>query len=340
MDWMKKTALYSLLVLLLVSAFSCRTAEEEEVTGESMSGAIDFDVPYYVHKGQTVTMRASGITYPRDAYYKWYVSGVYADTLTSNVITVRFPDSLGVFNVSAVSFAPGFYSNSSTRTVTTVDTSYNGSVKGLSRSGFSIVDARDGMVYDYVTIGDFDWFSQNLAYVDRTEAVYYKQSPAVASLFGAFYTFYEAARLKICPEGWYVPGNAEWENLAASVNGGVALPFIDNWAGLGSKLSADASFNGSRLWPYSPDNTHTNDFGWNALPLGSMTSDGSQVAGERSYGYWWSASESADGYAYYRYIYYDEGSFPMGSVRAGGSDGYVSGVRMSVRCVRKHQQSW
>lgn len=325
---MKKAALFAVSVLVLLSVFSCKEDEEEESTSESMSGAVEYDIPYYVLKGETVTMRASGITYPVEAKYKWYISGVYTDTLTSNVITVKFPDSLGVFTVSAVSYADGFYSNSTTQNVTTIDTCFNASLTGIVRSGKSITDSRDGHVYAYVTVGSRDWFSQNLAW--QGSGVPFKSSPATASIFGSFYTWEEAVS-GACPEGWYVPGHEDWEDLAAAV-GGKTLPFIDNWAGLGAKLSAEAMFNDERMWPYSPDNVHSNDVGWNALPLGITTFDGKLFAGDNSYGYWWSATEKNGSQAYYRYIYYDQGSFPMSY--AGKSD-----IRINVRCVRMHPQS-
>jgi hypothetical protein len=56
---------FALMSLVLLSLLSCKKAEEEEETHESMSGTVTFDVPYYVLKGETVTMTASGIFYPR-----------------------------------------------------------------------------------------------------------------------------------------------------------------------------------------------------------------------------------------------------------------------------------
>ena len=61
---------FALLSLILLSLFSCKKAEEEEVTPGSMSGTVTFDVPYYVLKGETVTMTASGVFYPREVSYQ------------------------------------------------------------------------------------------------------------------------------------------------------------------------------------------------------------------------------------------------------------------------------
>ena len=333
MDWKKLWLLPATLLLLLAAMTACKETEEEETTGKSMSGLVEYSIPYYVLKGETVTMTASGILDPVDVTYKWYVSGVYIDTLTSPTISVRFPDSIGVFTVSATSYGQGYYTSVTTQTVTTVDTAYNASLQNVPRSGQSIVDPRDGQEYAYVTVGGLDWFSQNLGYAGRLGIVPpFKRSPSAVGLFGSFYTWGEVMWEDICPEGWRVPDNADWESLGTALNGGKAVPFIDNWAGLGAKASTDVLFNEERMWPYSPDNTHTNDVGWNAIPLGITTSEGKLWTGVGEYGYWWSASERNADQAYYRYIYYDKADFPMGF--AGKNN-----VRASVRCVRTHPQS-
>ena len=333
MDWKKLLAVPAALLLLLIAITACKE-DEEETTSESMSGDVEFSIPYYVLKGEIVTMSASGIIDPREVTYKWYVSGVYLDTLNTPTVTIQFPDSLGTFTVTATSYAQNFYTSSATQNVTTLDTAYNASLQNVPRSGQSIVDPRDGRQYAYVTVGDLDWFSQNLAtcgyMCDLKATVPYKNSPSALGLFGVYYTWNEANH-NPCPEGWRVPDNSDWESLGSAM-AGKPLSFIDDWAGLGEKASADALLNEERMWPYSPDNAHTNDFGWNALPLGTTDFNAKEWSGENEYGYWWSATEKNASQGYYRYIYYDRGDFPVG---------YASktGVRAAIRCVRTHPQS-
>lgn len=335
MDWKKLLAVPAALLMLLAVTGACKKEEEEDATGESMSGVVEFSIPYYVLKGETVTMSATGIIDPADVIYKWYISGIYTDTLSTGIVSVQFPDSIGTFNVTATSYANGYYTSSATQTVTTVDTSYNGSLKNVPRSGKTIVDPRDGQQYSYVTVGDLDWFSQNLGYCPGpyyTTDNYkpYKNSPSAVSLFGAYYTWNEAHG-NPCPEGWRVPDNADWASLGSAM-AGKPLPFIDDWAGLGEKASAEALFNEERMWPYSPDNAHTNDFGWNAIPLGTTDNAAKLWSGEKEYGYWWSATEKNAAQGYYRYIYYDRNDFPVGFASK-------DGMRAAVRCVRTHPQS-
>ena len=122
--------------------------------------------------------------------------------------------------------------------------------------------------------------------------------------------------------------------LSAALNGGEPLDFFSNWTGLGAKASADVRFNDVRMWPYTPDNVHSNDFGWNAMPLGYTFANSwdTEFSGVKSYGCWWSATERNADQAYYRYIYCERPDFPMS---------YTSktDMRASVRCVRTHPQS-
>ena len=331
MNLIRKTGWLVFALALLCGLTACKE-DEEDTTLPSMSGSVTFDIPSYVLKGETVTMSATGVLYPTDIQYRWYISGVYSDTLAFSRVTVRFPDSLGVFSVSAFAFASGFYSTSTTQTVTTIDTTWNTSLTGLYRSRNSFVDPRDGHCYGYVTLSGIDWFTQNLAW--QGTGVPFKASKATAPLFGSVYTWQEAVEGNACPEGWRVPSQDDWISLSAVLNGGQPLDFYSSWPRLGERASADARMNEERMWSYTPDNLHTNDVGWNALPLGYTFADtgGGTFTGVNTYGCWWSATEKNAEQAFYRYIYSESGDFPMS---------YTSkkDLRASVRCVRTHPQS-
>ncbi|MCR5710241.1 MAG: hypothetical protein K6G79_07145 [Bacteroidales bacterium] len=331
MDFIKRTAFLAVLFAALVCFTGCKEEEEEEYTPETMTGSVTYDIPYYVLRGELVTLSASGVEYPsRDVTYKWYITGVYSDTLSTSVVTVRFPDSLGTFQVNCFSYYSGFYSLSTAQEVTTIDTTWNVSLQGLARSRDVFVDERDGRSYGYVTLGGLDWFSQNLGWLGS--GVPFRKSPSTASMFGCFYTWEEAARGNVCPEGWRLPDNSDWESLSEALGDGSRQAFTGDWPGLGAKASVEAQFNGNRLWPYSPDNAHSNSAGWNALPMGCTFEGVTNFSGMNEFGYWWSATEKNPEQAYYRYIWYDRGDFPMGFTGK-------SQMRASVRCVRTHPQS-
>lgn len=328
-----------LLAALAVLTTACsKDDEEEESTKEYMSGSVEYSLESYVAKGDMVTMSASGITTPADPVYKWYIPGIQSDSLHARKVTIKFPDSLGVFAVTAIATAPGYYNSSNTISVTTVDTTWNGSLTGLAHSGKSVLDLRDGLSYQYVTIGNLDWFAQNLAWDGA--GVAFEYSPITHKIFGRLYSWEEATGgvsatglgngpKGACPEGWSIPTTADWEDLAKAVSGR-DIPFVNDWDSLAAPLSGNAYFNEERMWPYCPDNDHNNRTGWNAIPVGSSRTDNKGFcgfSGRDSYAFWWSSTEKDGDKAYYRYMYFDRHSFPMNYT-------YKSGFGASVRCVR------
>lgn len=340
MEILRKLFWLTAVAALLVAASACAEDEEEEFeTKKYMYGSVDFDIPSYVLKGELVTLTASGIITPVDVKYRWYIKGIYSDSLNASKVTVRFPDSLGVFSVAGYAYADDYYLSTTTKTVTTVDTAFNASLSGLVPSGQSVVDTRDGKKYSYVTVGSLDWFTQNLAY--QKTGIPYENSPEAWSLFGNFYTWNEATGgvsasglgcgpQGACPEGWSVPTAEDWADFASAISE-VAVPFIDSWKGLGDDCSADAYLNGERMWPFSPDNLHKNTVGWNAIPLGNATFEADSFSNYGSYAFWWASTEKNAEQGYYRYIYKDLDSFPVAATSK-------SDFRACVRCVRMHPQ--
>ena len=328
--------LWLIAAALLIFCASCEKDEEEDLTSKpSMEGAVNYHMPRYVSAGEMVNTTVGGITKPSDPVYKWFIPTLYDDTLSTRQISIQFPDSLADYTVTCTALHSDYYSSTRSVVVTTVDAERNGSLTGLKYSDKNIIDARDGVMYNYTTIGNLDWFSQNLAWDGA--GVAYLFSPITHTLFGRLYNWDEATCGEsahglgagpqgVCPEGWSVPTNEDWEDFAAAV-GGKDYPFVNDWDGIGEKASVNAYFNEAKMWPYSPDNEHTNTVGFNALPIGNAQLDLGWFKGFEEYAFFWSSSEKGDDKAYLRYIYFDQGSFPMSSTTK-------SDFGASVRCVR------
>ena len=327
----RKTTAILPVVLAAALAFACSEATEDSET-LYMEGELEFECPRYIGVGELLTTTVSGITYPEDPLYKWYVSLVATDTLRTTTITVNFPDSIGDFVLNAYAEHSGFYRSSSTFTVTTIDPEE--SFTGLADSGKYFFDWRDGQQYPYVTLGSLDWFARNLSYTGA--GVSYENSAILNSLVGRYYTWEEttggvsaeglgAGPQGVCPEGWSVPTAQDWEDLALAVSGS-KLPFLDEWEGLAAPTSAEAYINDEKMWAYNPDNDHNNSTGWNAVPSGYCQA-ADDFASLDSYGLWWSSTQKSDLQAYYRYQYVDMSNFPVSTANK-------DGIAASVRCVR------
>ncbi len=115
----------------------------------------------------------------------------------------------------------------------------------------------------------------------------------------------------VCPTGWHVPTDAEW-NVLTNYLGGVDV------AGGKMKEVGTTSWN-------SPNTDATNTSLFTGLPGGYR-----DYSGNYSYiggiGFWWSSSESSTGDAWYRNLYYGSGY----AVRDNANKTYG----FSVRCLR------
>ena len=133
----------------------------------------------------------------------------------------------------------------------------------------------DGNVYDTVVIGTQVWMTENLRTTrlnDRAEIAlvpdgnewknltipgycWYGNNEAFFSLnhYGALYNRYAVQTGKLCPAGWHVPDNDDWDELSLYVG----------WDAGGGKLKEAGTVN----WA-EPNTDATNETGFAALPGG------------------------------------------------------------------------
>lgn len=185
----------------------------------------------------------------------------------------------------------------------------------------TFTDSRDGNSYKWVQIGDQIWMAENLAFLPKADL---PQNPSevepcyyVAGYDGTYITeeisetnhqVYRVAKVdeaknvenykkygvlynwnaavSACPEGWHLPSDEEWEQLAQYVSNQKG-PFDTNtysWDEVGSYLKATNGWN---------DNGNgTDDFSFSALPGGIYHLGDFGVIGER--GFWWSSSTEVE----------------------------------------------
>jgi len=151
--------------------------------------------------------------------------------------------------------------------------------------------------YKTVKIGKQVWMAENLNY-EAEGSLCYDNNPDNCAKYGRLYNWQTAK--KVCPAGWHLPSNEEWDKLYRFIDGdkGTESPYESPTAG--KYLKAVSGWN-----PYKEsDGNGTNAYGFSALPGGYGNPDGTfDDAG--LVGNWWSTSEHDSSFAYFRDIYYD-----------------------------------
>jgi uncharacterized protein (TIGR02145 family) len=195
-------------------------------------------------------------------------------------------------------------------------------------------DPRDGNVYRVVKIGNQVWMAENLRY-KVWGSWCCNNNKYNGQQYGRLYTW-EAAK-RVCPPGWHLPTDEEWDTLVEYVGGdGIA----------GYKLKAKTGWNDyyvereRRLddwyWPDPQEYIRTcgytcecgdgtDEYGFSALPGAGRESNGSFLPTGVS-GIWWTATETGASKAYSRGM-----GHCSGNIYASNDD---KSAGFSVRCVK------
>jgi len=194
----------------------------------------------------------------------------------------------------------------------------------------TFTDARDGNVYNRVTIGEQEWMVENLAYEPSSGNYWaYDNDNSNVETYGYLYDWETA--LDVCPAGWHLPSDDEWtemENYLAD-NGynydGTTGGGRDKIAkAMAAKSGWHTSSNNGAVGNTDYDE-YRNKSGFTALPGGRrLTSGAFDSIGVD--GNWWSATESITKHAWRHGMNYDGSRVYRG--------GYGEEVGFSVRCLR------
>ncbi len=138
------------------------------------------------------------------------------------------------------------------------------------------MDERDQTSYKWIKIGDQIWMAENLRY----EPIGYNNQEDIEK-YGGLYPLSSS----ICPAGWHIPSNKEWQELIIYLGGANAA---------GGHLKQDGIMN----WQ-EPNSGATNYSKFNALPGGRVRSEDPNVLNAESIGnsaFFWSSGGSDDFY--------------------------------------------
>jgi len=329
---------YILTALVFGFSFSSCVEDGDDYTyivySAYMQGTLVASIHDYSVKGTTVFLEASGVTNFKndEVSYFWDISDTETRHLWGQTIRYTYPMEDITVKLTFSAGAYDVYGLKSEKSTILIDDTFEEAVTfpESTPTSSTFTDTRDNQTYQYRTIGSYDWMTQNLnwAGLDANSPIgkTYKDQSEYGILYGRLYSWKEATSTdnSICPTGWHLPTNAEWENLGETLSGS-PVSFDSQWQNAGRNASANANIKGTNMWQYSPDNNKQNTEGWNALPAGKASAHSSGDIGR--YGYWWSATAHTSATAHYRYIIYNNSRFYP---NYGDNDGLF----LSVRCVR------
>jgi uncharacterized protein (TIGR02145 family) len=155
---------------------------------------------------------------------------------------------------------------------------------------------RDGNAYKTIQIGTRTWMARNLKttkYNDGTPirvvtdvkqwndltspaCCWQYNSPIYKVTYGVLYNWYAVNTAKLCPVGWHISTDADWNELISYLGG-------ENLAG--GKLKES----GFSHW-YSPNSGATDETNFRALPGGYKSSSDTLYHDLHETGYWWTTS--------------------------------------------------
>jgi uncharacterized protein (TIGR02145 family) len=207
-------------------------------------------------------------------------------------------------------------------------------VTGCSKSDTPpppVTDA-DGNSYKTVRIGEQTWMAENLKtskFSDGTDisiisdpagwstletpgfCLYNNDGDSLKKIYGALYNFYAAGSGKLCPAGWHVPSDDDWQKLrefsadTLTSGGGFKEEGIVHWK--------------------APNTGAVNNTGFTALPAGIRYFEGS-FSSLSYFTSFWSSTEYDTSKGWFMSLYYGDAASPLN--KASKKDGF------SVRCIK------
>ena len=201
-----------------------------------------------------------------------------------------------------------------------------------SNVNYGSLTDQEGNIYKTVTIGEQTWMAENLRttkyndgtsipcvtdddqWMNTTTGQYcnYNNTTDAKTIatYGRIYDWNAVITAKLCPSGWHIPSDTEWEDLRDTIGGSSVA---------GGKLKET----GTTHWD-SPNSGATNETGFTALPAGSRNTDGTF----ENLGRWGGFFSSTEKYGYasdwFIYSYNDD----LSNLTCDKT------VGVSVRCVK------
>jgi len=215
-----------------------------------------------------------------------------------------------------------------------------GTAYGSQLAFITLLGDADGNTYNVVKIGNQIWMSENLKttkYNDNsnipnvtdngswqalnTDAYcWYANDIANKDTYGALYNWFAVDQGKLCPTGWHVASDADFNAMELSI--GIPEADIDVWGWRGTDQGTQLKSTSG--WNLSGNGTNT--IGFNALPGGYRYFADGVTYGLGTIGYFWTSTENTALIAWYRRLESGETRVYKGAVEKQAGK--------SARCVK------
>jgi uncharacterized protein (TIGR02145 family) len=261
------------------------------------------------------------------------ISGSGTGSFTSN-LTGLTANTTYYVRAYAINSAGTAYGNQVSFTTT------SGSGSGISNPGLGVTF--NGYTYSTVILGNGqEWMAENLRTANYangdpipnvTDATqwsnlttgawcHYNNNNQYENPYGKLYNWYTVADSRnVCPTGWHVPFEQEWNGLILYLDQSADTTSFDQSFISGGKLK----MTGTQYWQ-NPNNNATNDINFSAVAGGARNSGG-VFTSSMSLCYIWSITEYNSTQSWYRILYSNNGAVSKNVV--GKKNG------LSLRCIK------
>jgi uncharacterized protein (TIGR02145 family) len=181
-------------------------------------------------------------------------------------------------------------------------------------TSYGRVSDREGNQYQTVRIGNQVWMRENLKTTRYNDGSYITGTRDSGEGYnsGKLYSW-QAAQGGVCPDGWHLPADSEWQALL--IYSGIPPDEVKIFGPLGNNQALNLKDPGSNLWN---DPKITNSTGFSAVPAGVYSSKGED--NELQAAFWTSTP----------YIYFGFPRNPSKIIRGSSPEGDQG---FSVRCI-------
>ena len=337
MNW--RIIIPATLCILLSGA--CKK-NETTPTKNYLEGSLSIECVNYIKIGQAVHFKTDHKLYhPKNGTlsYRWSISGLTDESIPAsgpdNDFSYTFKkDSLATYTVTCVVSPSGdYYSTSATAYVTTVKGGIGVNKEGKEyECSMPLEDydtAKGDILHTYsndstfvsTTLNGQKWMRCNLTAgkarttgttgtPGRAIGISYRGYEILDLAVGRYYNWNDA--VDACPDGWHLPTDAEWTDMAASVATAAGIADVPktekDWKDIAGEMMCFYTFNGEEMQEYQPKVNKTNRSRLSIKMLGYALGNPSESKYFRFFGekaVFWTATSHDGNNAWCRFFSYD-----------------------------------